>query len=121
MVSAIQGLTASDLKSAQVQDSVLWLPVAFQVPGKLSINNKVDGKNTLWQVDLTFKTCEEIDVDGHWVYLVVLADGNKLVIGSGERPYAVTTFNLNIPDNMSDSQLAEIHVSLLTRDKPAIV
>lgn len=85
------------------------------VPAKLSINNKVVDKNHVFEYQLVFKTCEKLEVRGHWAYAVDLADGTSLLIGSNNRPYPVTTSSQTLPDNLTDSQLMEVTVTLSVR------
>ena len=91
------------------------------VPAKLSYNNKVVDKNMLWETKLVFRTCQEPTDNEHYAYRLTLADGQVIVLGSGERPYPVTTTAVNISDNMSDSQLTEVTVTLQDARKPACI
>ena len=81
------------------------------VPAKLSINNKVVDKNVLWEYKLDFRSCQDLQVDGHWVYVLKLANGKWLTLGTKDRPYPVTVSSKLLPDNLSDSQLWEVSVS----------
>lgn len=81
------------------------------VPAKLSINNKVVDKNRLWEYKLVFRTCKDLHVAGHWAYLLKLANGKCIILGSKQRPYPVTVSSKTLPDNLSDSQLWEVTVS----------
>lgn len=81
------------------------------VPAKLSINNKVVDKNHLWEYQLVFRTCQDLQVIGHWAYVVHLANGKWMTIGSSQRPYPVTVSSRTLPDNLSDSQLWEVTVT----------
>ena len=81
------------------------------VPAKLSINNKVIDKNRLWEYKLVFRTCKDLHVAGHWAYLLKLANGKCIILGSKQRPYPVTVSSKTLPDNLSDSQLWEVTVS----------
>lgn len=81
------------------------------VPGKFTYNNKVVDKNYLFEHQLVFRTCQDIDVKGHWAYLMKLADGGKIIIGSFSRPYPVTVSSRTLPDNLTDSQLNEVTVT----------
>ena len=85
--------------------------ICIQVPAKLTINNKVVDKNRVREYQLVFKTCEQLDLNGHWAYAIGLADGSRLVIGSKERPYPVAVSSQVLPENMSDSQLVEVTVT----------
>jgi len=81
------------------------------VPAKLSINNKVVDKNVLWEYKLDFRSCQDLRVDGHWAYVLKLATGKWLMLGTKDRPYPVTVSSKLLPDNLSDSQLWEVSVS----------
>lgn len=87
------------------------------VPAKLSINNKVVDKNHVFDYQLVFKTCQKLEVRGHWAYAVDLADGCRLLIGSCSRPYPVTVSSQTIPDNLTDSQLTEVTVTISLRSE----
>lgn len=94
-----------------VINSIVWEPIEIQVPGSFSINNKVENKVTIWETSLVFRTCEKLtENDSHYCYLAKLADGRHVVIGSYQRPYAVTTVKKSITDNVKDSQLLEVTV-----------
>lgn len=80
-------------------------------PAKFSFSNKVSDKARLYEYLLTFKSCEELEVAGHYAYALEMADGYKCVLGSDERPYPVTVSSRTLPDNLSDSQLWEVSVS----------
>lgn len=81
------------------------------VPAKLSINNKVVDKNVLWEYKLDFRSCQDLQIDGHWAYVLKLANGKWLTLGTKDRPYPVTVSSKLLPDNLSDSQLWEVSVS----------
>lgn len=113
--------------ASRVNDAVSGIPsnvlseIEIRTPAKLSINNKVEGGVTVYSHQLVFRTCENIECRGHWAYVLRLADGKQLLMGSYERPYPVTVSSRTLPDNLSDSQLWEVTVSLTTRlDLPQI-
>ena len=81
------------------------------VPAKLSINNKVVDKTILWEYKLDFRSCQDLEVNGHWAYVLKLATGKWLMLGTKDRPYPVTVSSKLLPDNLSDSQLWEVSVS----------
>ena len=80
-------------------------------PAKLSINNKVIDKNQLWEYQLVFRTCQYFPAVGHWAYLLYLADGKWMLLGSSQRPYPVMVSSKTLPENLSDSQLWEVTVT----------
>ena len=89
------------------------------VPAKLSINNKVVDKNVLWEYKLDFRSCQDLQVDGHWAYVLKLANGKWLTLGTKDRPYPVTVSSKLLPDNLSDSQLWEVSVSWSNKSQAA--
>lgn len=122
-VISVSRIRCSSLDDMQrVKDKVLsltddgWSAIDIRIPAKLSINNKVEGGVTVYSHQLTFRTCENIEVRGHWAYRIVLADGTRLLLGSYDRPYPVTVSSHTLPDNLSDSQLYEVTVTLTTRE-----
>ena len=120
--SEIPGLTrnSNGTFSVDVKDDK-WEKLEIQVPAKLSVNNKVDNKNTVWNTQLVFRTCQDLEVNGHYAYRITLANGQKRLIGGHERPYPVTVPEENLPDNMSDSQLLEVTVTLSSGSRLPVI
>lgn len=81
------------------------------VPAKLSINNKVIDKNRLWEYQLVFRTCQDLNLIGHWAYILKLANGKWMILGTSQRPYPVAVSSKTLPENLSDSQLWEVTVT----------
>ena len=81
------------------------------VPAKLSINNKVIDKNRLWEYQLVFRTCQDLNLIGHWAYILKLANGKWMILGTSQRPYPVVVSSKTLPENLSDSQLWEVTVT----------
>ena len=81
------------------------------VPAKLSINNKVIDKNRLWEYQLVFRTCQDLNLIGHWAYILKLANGKWMILGTSQRPYSVAVSSKTLPENLSDSQLWEVTVT----------
>ena len=119
--SYLEGMVTVKPGVVDIQDHVTWEQVKIQVPAKLSIINKVEDKNTVWTTTLTFRTCEDRSDRRHACYLVTLASGEKLLIGSCQRPYPVTTVSDSIPDNVTDSQLQEVTVTLTSHSRPPVL
>lgn len=121
-VYRIQCLALEDSSSISLARNIdlikgLGERIDIVVPAKLSINNKVVDKNHVFEYQLVFKTCEKLEVRGHWAYAVDLADGTSLLIGSNNRPYPVTTSSQTLPDNLTDSQLTEVAVTISLRSE----
>ena len=81
------------------------------VPAKLSINNKVIDKNRLWEYQLVFRTCQDLNLIGHWAYILKLANGKWMILGTSQRPYPVAVSSKTLPENLSDSQLWDVTVT----------
>ena len=88
-----------------------WEEIDILVPAKLSIISNVEGKNTIHKAQLTFRTCEDLNGNEHYAYLVSTADGKRYLLGRKERPYPVLTVSDTMPDNFNDSQLKEYTVT----------
>lgn len=117
----LEGVERKSPGVVSVPDSVPWEQVEIQVPAKLSIINKVEDKNTVWTTTLTFRTCEDRFDRKHPCYMVTLANGKRLLVGSSERPYPVTVTSETMPDNLTDSQLQEVTVTLTSRSRPPVI
>lgn len=112
-VTELVGMTSNG-KGLVALPSLPWERIDIQTPARMSINSKIDGKNTLFTAQLTFRTCEEIDDRGHWAFKIQLANGKWMVVGTQLRPYCVIQVQQTMPDNMTDSQLNEVTVTLTT-------
>ncbi|MBR2290808.1 MAG: hypothetical protein IJ868_00640 [Prevotella sp.] len=119
--SDLKGMTVAGVGTVSLPDSVPWEQVSIQVPAKLTIINKVEDKNTVWTATLTFRTCEDRSDRGHACYLLTLADGRRLLLGSRERPFPVTLTSDTLPDNMTDSQMQEVTVTLSSHTRPPVL
>lgn len=117
----LTGVFRKSASEVTIPQSIPWEELCILTPAKLSYNNKVENKITVWQSQLVFKTREEKDWTGNWAYRLTLVDGQKLLLGDGIRPYPVTLMNQNLPDNLSDSQLTEVTVTYNSRWRIAII
>ena len=80
-------------------------------PATLFINSKVVDKNYLWEYKLVFRICHDLEVHGHWAYVLKQADGRWMILGTINRPYTVTISSKELPDNLSDNQLWQVTVT----------
>lgn len=116
--SDLDGMVLTKPGKVKLPDNVTWTLVMIQVPGKLTIIDKVEDKNKVYTSTLSFRTCDHLPDYGHNVYKVALADGRQLLLGSADRPYPVTTISESMPDNFTDSQLNEVTVTLTSKARP---
>ncbi len=112
--SELSGVIKSGSGSVTVPDTLVWENIPIQKPAKLSIINKVVDKQHTWQYELSFRSCSDLDVSGHYCYKIATADDRVWLLGSYDRPYPVTTCSTLLPDNLSESQLTEYSVSLVS-------
>ena len=110
-VSSLSGFKRVSTDGVKVGASISWQSIPIKVPAKLTISDKIEDGVRLHTAQLVFRTCDHIADMGRWTYRCHTADGEKILIGSDERPYPVGTVTTNHPDNMTDSQLDEVTVT----------
>ena len=115
--NSVSGLKRVDANSVQVPVSIPFQRIAIRIPARLTISDKVEDGVRLYTAQLVFRTCEDIDDRERMVYSCKAADGKFFLIGTGERPFPVTTVNEPHPDNMTDSQMNEVTVSYTSAAK----
>lgn len=108
---SIIGLHRIDESSVAVSPLTSWVSLPIKVPARLTVNEKIEDGVRLYTAQLVFRTCKEPDDMRRMVYRCKTADGKYLLIGSNDRPYPVSTLGINLPDNVTDSQLDEITVN----------
>lgn len=99
---------------AELNTGLITEDMDIQVPAKLQITDRVEDGNHVYDLVLSFKSCKRIDTTGRYAYIATEASGSRRLIGDNERPYPVTLCNEVHPDNMSDSQLFDVSVTLKT-------
>ncbi len=105
------GLRKMSSSCIRLSSATPWQAVAIKIPAKLTISEKVVNLARVFNAQLVFKTCEEIEDRRRKVFRCKTADGRYYLIGGNERPYPITTVTEVHPDNMVDSQLNEVTVS----------
>lgn len=86
--------------------------ISIKVPGTLELSSKKDAKTDIYTAKLTFIQCDDrFDTVTHNSFLVTLADGEKIIIGGPERPFAVVTTGRNLSEGNSENQLLEVTVA----------
>ncbi len=120
-VSSLTGFIRVGTNSVKVANDVHWQSLVIKVPARLTISDKVEDGVRLHTAQLVFRTCEDYDDGGRWVYRCHTADGRKYLIGSDARPYPVGTVTKNHPDNMTDSQLDEVTVTWTSSQRIPII
>lgn len=111
LVSSLSGMKMVSKTEAVLSSGIEWQPLTIKPHAQLTVSDKVEDKNTVWTAKLVFKACGEFGDRGPWAYRCRLKDGSYRLIGSGGRPYPVTTVTENMPENISDNQLCEVTVT----------
>lgn len=113
-ITAIDRVSATAFTSS---GSSPWESVDFKVPAHLTLSDKIEDGVRIYTAKLVFRACMEPGHTERQVYRCKTADGKYYIIGSGGRPYTITTVTDDHPDNMTDSQLYEVTVNYTTQQK----
>ena len=110
-VENLSGTVQVSKTSVRIPNGVSWQPIKIKPHAQLTISDKVEDKNTVWNAKLVFKTCETMDDRGRYAYRCRMLDGSYRLIGSSERPYPVASVTENMPEAVTENQLNEVTVS----------
>jgi len=101
----------ADINKAVIDESLPWEKLAIKVPADLVISSKTEDKQPIYTAKLTFLFCGDRYDRKRYIYKVSLANGEEIVIGSGERPYPVCETSEELSSGNSSSHLAEVTVT----------
>ena len=107
----LDGMTRISETEVRLPSDITWEPLSIKPHAQLSIIDKQEDKNTVWDAKLIFKTCEDFSKRKRWAYRCLLSNGQYRLIGSNDRPYPVTSVSENMPENVTENQLSEVTVS----------
>ena len=110
-VRNLVGLTRISETEVRLPSEISWETLSIKPHAQLSIVDKQEDKNTVWDAKLVFKTCEDFSKRKRWAYRCLLSNGQCRLIGADDRPYPVTSVNENMPENVTENQLSEFTVS----------
>ena len=113
-VRMLLGSRRTGVNSVEIPESLPWQGIDIKIPARLTVSDKIEDGVRLHTAQLVFRTCEDINDLGRQAYRCHTADGQLILIGLPERPFPVSNFTRNHPDNMTDSQLNEVTVSWTT-------
>lgn len=119
----ISGFLRLSETEAKISDDIPFCELLnFKKPAALTISDKVEDGNRVYQSKLVFLYCD------HWLknamrlaFLCETADGVRYLIGTDERPFPIITQQENHPNNYSDNQLTEVTVSYSSGNFPPII
>ncbi len=98
-------------RAVRIPKNIPWQKIPVKPSPVMTISSKLEDKNTIYTANLKFLTCQELDEQARYCYLVTTISGEEYLIGSNERPYPVMTTSENMPESVKDNQLYEINVT----------
>ena len=107
----LDGLTRISETEVSLPNNITWEPLNIKPHAQLSITDKQEDKNTVYDAKLVFKTFGDFSKRKRWAYRCLLSNGQYRLIGSDDRPYPVTSVNENMPENVTENQLIEVTVN----------
>ena len=120
-VQKLVGMTRISNSEVLLPEETDWQKIAIKPHAQLSVADKQDEKNTVWDVKLVFKTCDAFDFQKRWAYRVLLNTGHYMLIGTDDRPYPVTSASDTMPEKVTDNQLTEVTVSWKTNRRVPVI
>ena len=110
-VTSLQGMARISKTEVSLPSGISWEELEIKPHAQLTISDRLEDKNRVWTAKLVFKTCSEPVGGGPYAYRCRLTDGRYKLVGSDGRPYAVTTVNMTMPENITENQLVEVTVN----------
>lgn len=110
-VRNLAGMTRISETEVRLPSEISWEPISIKPHAQLSIVDKQEDNNTVWDARLVFKTCDGFGSRKRWAYRCLLSNGQYRLIGSDDRPYPVTSLSETMPENVTENQLTEVTVS----------
>ena len=109
--SNLNGMTRMSKSEVSLPSGIEWEELDIKPHAQLVVSDKQEGKNTVWNAKLAFKTCLDTVDREKYAYLCVLTNGQCRLIGTDERPFPVVTVQESMPENVTDNQLNEVTVN----------
>lgn len=88
-----------------------WEELSIRTPADLTITAKMEEKQPILTAKLEFRYCGEHFDRSPSVYLVTLASGAQMVLGTAERPYPVALVERTLSSGNSTSALPAVTVT----------
>lgn len=110
-VRNLQGMIRLSKTGVRLPQDIIWQPIVTKPHAQLVISDKQEEKNTVWTAKLTFMTCETLEDREAYAYRCMLTNGQYRLLGTGDRPFPITSVQEAMPGNVSDNQLDEVTVN----------
>lgn len=107
----LNGMFRVGIKRVKIPDGVQWEKLDIKPVASMTISNKDEDKNTIFNAKLQFLTFGDMEIHEKCCWRVTLTDGTQYLLGTNERPYVTVTVTENMPDSVKDNQLNEVVVS----------
>ncbi len=107
----LRGMVRLSQTDVSIPEGIEWERLEIKPHAQLIITDKQEGKNTIWNAKLTFKTCQDTVDRDKYAYLCELTNGQYRLIGTDERPFPALTVQESMPENVADNQLNEVTVN----------
>lgn len=119
----ITGIFRISEMEAKINDDIPFKEIEnIKRPASLTISDKIEDGNRIYQSKLVFYTCNkwlaDITKNG---FICETIDGTRYLIGDMERPFPVVTQQQTHPNNYSDNQLTEVVVNFTSSKIPPII
>lgn len=110
-VENLMGMVRISKTSVRLPDGISWQPLHIKPHAQLSISDKIENNNKVWTAKLVFKSFDTLEDIDRFAYRCRMLDGRYRLLGSGERPYPITSVGENLPEVVTENQLDEITVT----------
>lgn len=108
--------------TARLAAAAAWQDVQAKTPAELTISSKTEDRSRQWTAKLEMTVCAKTyDCRTRYAYLLTLADGTRLLMGSGQRPHPVAETSLELADSTSKSQMLAVTVTHTDTRPPLII
>jgi hypothetical protein len=120
-IELLASMVRIDNNRVSIDNSPEWEKLKIEIPGDLVLSSKIENKQTIYTAKLTFQYCGDSYSTGKFAYKVSLANGKKIIIGSGERPYPVVETSEDLSSGNSNSQLLSIVINYSSAQEIAFI
>ena len=121
LVTALPEVKRTGNNTVNIAPGAEWENLHIEVPATLTISSKIEKHCLLHNAKLVFRNCSPYYEDSVFVYMVTLANGDKMLIGDNDRPYATAETKFISSSSSSNSELLEVSISYSSSKEIATV
>lgn len=110
--SKIVGFIRASEVEGRLPENIPWKEIeGIKRPASMTISDKLDNGTRTFNTKLTFYIWDDwMKGASRLSFLCLTVEGDKYLIGTGQRPYPVITQQQVHPDKGTDNQLSEVVV-----------